>query len=764
MSVISEVSRVEYTGNGSATTFAYPFRILAKTDLRVLVSDILKTVDIDYTVTGVGEDQGNVVFTTAPASGAKIVIRRRRPLKQETDLTNAGRFFPEQVEDALDHLAMLAQQVEDAVSRSLKLQETEAPTMGVEIPKVADRALKFLAFDASGKPITANPASQPISPGEIFLTVTGTNGLRLKHDTTSPEKALVQAAGIPLYLDSGSLMTEIIGTGGTQVRIGTTTTNEGGYITSLSGSAVALSGGAQWQGGGWVARATSASIVECASGFVGLYANTGLTPGSSFSPSLRAVIGTSTLTSHLHFVPGSNNALDLGLSGQIWRTLYVGTVSAGTLTLTGSISFNPDNTIDLSPANARPRDVHVGRDLIYGSRLLAPDGSVTSPSLSFASETGLGFYRRTPNVLSFATGGQRRIELGPAVMLASDITLAWGNASDLNSATALDLNLSRDASGVLGLRAGTSPQALRIYNTYTDASNNEALEISWKETANACVIRARPRGTGASRPIIFARSVNEDYPISAIEIGGGGVSTVKIFKGFSNIGGATALTVEGGASVPTGVGEYIIFFPSFANTVAVNGIQRLLTLRPTLNLSGGGTGQLQLLRIDASVTSFTPTGLHGGLVISKAVNNIMPGIVLYNTEDETTNTERGLIRWSGTSFFIGTGATGTGAARPLVIGAGNLDGFVTFRAGTTDKYVMDLAVLRPATDNALDLGSSSFRWRNVYVAGSLITGDLVLKRKETNAHWVIEEFEDKIVAKNMVNGKTYRVALEEERV
>lgn len=62
---------------------------------------------------------------------------------------------------------------------------------------------------------------------------------------------------------------------------------------------------------------------------------------------------------------------------------------------------------------------------------------------------------------------------------------------------AQDVCLFRDAAGVLAQRNGTSPQGLRVYNTFTDASNYERIEAGWN--TNIAVLGARAAGTGAFR-------------------------------------------------------------------------------------------------------------------------------------------------------------------------------------------------------------------------------------------------------------------------
>src|SRR3990167_2835678 len=91
--ISTQTSRIVYTGDGATTTFAYPFKIFLSSDLKVYVNNLLKVLTTDYTLTGVGgASGGNVVFNTAPANGAKIVIFRDPSLTQETDFIEFDNF------------------------------------------------------------------------------------------------------------------------------------------------------------------------------------------------------------------------------------------------------------------------------------------------------------------------------------------------------------------------------------------------------------------------------------------------------------------------------------------------------------------------------------------------------------------------------------------------------------------------------------------------------------------------------------------------
>lgn len=140
MSLSSTNNRNDYVGNGNVDTYAYSFRIFDETDLLVTVrntSDVETTLVLttDYTVTGVGDaGGGNVVLVNSGQAwldgggdlltNYALTIRRVRPLTQTTDIRNQGSFFPETHEDSFDHAIMIAQQLDEALDRSVKLSET----------------------------------------------------------------------------------------------------------------------------------------------------------------------------------------------------------------------------------------------------------------------------------------------------------------------------------------------------------------------------------------------------------------------------------------------------------------------------------------------------------------------------------------------------------------------------------------------------------------------------------------------------------------
>lgn len=226
MTVPSTDNRRQYDGNGSTTNFAYPKGIFEDSDLTVyLVDDStgdpdLQTLNTDYTVTNAGSaNGGDVVFTTAPASGKTVIILREVNLTQNTKLRNQGAFTPVAIENEFDRRAMVDQQLRDAILRSLRVSQSD---LGAEddftLPAKSDRLGKYLSFDDSGLP----KASDPPSVGDAAnITVTNASSLRAADvsDLSGNETAIMLGRNDPgdggggtLYWDASSTETDNGGT------------------------------------------------------------------------------------------------------------------------------------------------------------------------------------------------------------------------------------------------------------------------------------------------------------------------------------------------------------------------------------------------------------------------------------------------------------------------------------------------------------------------------------------------------------------------
>lgn len=164
-----------YSGNDVADSFAYTFRIDDESQVAVYESaaagiPTLLTLDTDYTVSGVGDDNGGYVTRVSGAllTGSNWYIRSDYSDTQDTSFSSQGGFFPDVHESALDKLTFVSQQQEDKINRSIRLSDFDESieSISMVLPSVADRANQFLGFDLFGA-----PTSSPLSVGNIASSI-----------------------------------------------------------------------------------------------------------------------------------------------------------------------------------------------------------------------------------------------------------------------------------------------------------------------------------------------------------------------------------------------------------------------------------------------------------------------------------------------------------------------------------------------------------------------------------------------------------------
>lgn len=162
-------NRITYNGNGNATEFAYQFKILDRTDIKVLLTDAdgkEKLLTKDYYVDvekNVVRYPGYAVGAEVPESerppvlptGWKLTIYREVPVTQETDLPDQYPF--NQVEDIGDKLTMIAQQLTDVTGRSLKIGVSTSADIDTTIPWENGKSFR-ISDDGKTLELTEDPA------------------------------------------------------------------------------------------------------------------------------------------------------------------------------------------------------------------------------------------------------------------------------------------------------------------------------------------------------------------------------------------------------------------------------------------------------------------------------------------------------------------------------------------------------------------------------------------------------------------------------
>lgn len=169
MTVLSTTNRVTYVGNGALTVYPYTFKLFLAADIAVYVGGVLKTLDADYTVSGVGTPSGNVTFTVAPADGASVILLRALPATQESAYPSNDNFPAVVHENALDKLTMLVQRIDEEVGRAPRLDVT-SPLLDIAFPSPG--AGKFIRWDAVGLALEAIDILTLIPDPGTYLGVT----------------------------------------------------------------------------------------------------------------------------------------------------------------------------------------------------------------------------------------------------------------------------------------------------------------------------------------------------------------------------------------------------------------------------------------------------------------------------------------------------------------------------------------------------------------------------------------------------------------
>lgn len=150
MSVTLQYNPAPQPANGSTKTFFTTFSFLEASDLLVYVDGVLKSLDVDYEVSGEGlASGGSVTFFIEPLAGSSVLINRKTLASQPEDFVFNDALPTQVVERALDRCIMVVQELTASEGAYLRypLGEENPQTL---LPGTGDRAYKVLGFDGSG--------------------------------------------------------------------------------------------------------------------------------------------------------------------------------------------------------------------------------------------------------------------------------------------------------------------------------------------------------------------------------------------------------------------------------------------------------------------------------------------------------------------------------------------------------------------------------------------------------------------------------------
>lgn len=143
-----------------------------------------------------------------------------------------------------------------------------------------------------------------------------------------------------------------------------------------------------------------------------------------------------------------------------------------------------------------------------GTQIFLEDGDATDPAITFTSGTTAGIYKSATNVRLTGEDSDSHITLDRTFDWQRDGTVALRATTSLAialqlgigaNATNADVFLVRDlAANILAQRNGTNAQTWRLYETFTDTSNNQGYACdAGVTTANVNTCTAFENGTGS---------------------------------------------------------------------------------------------------------------------------------------------------------------------------------------------------------------------------------------------------------------------------
>lgn len=184
------------SGAGGAGPYAFTFEILAAADIAVYKDDVLLTLTTHYTVTINANGTGSVTITSAglalaPVSPTQYAIVGNRTIQRTSDFVTGGDFFANTLNDELDQQTIFAQQNSEGLARALQAPQTDPTSINMTLPRKADRAGKYLAFDVDGNPIPGPTSTAVDVVANIAADVTTVAGISTKVTTVAGQSASI---------------------------------------------------------------------------------------------------------------------------------------------------------------------------------------------------------------------------------------------------------------------------------------------------------------------------------------------------------------------------------------------------------------------------------------------------------------------------------------------------------------------------------------------------------------------------------------------
>ena len=324
------------------------------------------------------------------------------------------------------------------------------------------------------------------------------------------------------------------------------------------------------------------------------------------------------------------------------------------------------NNVFQSPFNITAAAIN---GALANSGLSLPAGAAGAPSLNFGAPL-TGFYSSSAARIDVAINGQNRMRLTSDLSLGSSGAVLWSSGTSVGAA---DVSLSREAAGVLALNGGVSPQAFRLYNTYTDSSNYERGCLRWN--ANVLELGPEAAGTGSTR---------------AVRIGSG--ATAIGLEDAANPGGASVGAYRNGTS---GTTQFAVGGTGLTSTSLLH-----TRLMPSINQASGSYTILDINPTETAVGAGPHYLVRGRLGA---------GADVFNVQRDGTILAGALVRLAGTtSSFSAIKRNGVNVEARLADDSGYTDFFANSLVTTSNTIFFSAGGhLNMPSDGVLKLGNTA---------------------------------------------------------
>lgn len=411
--------------------------------------------------------------------------------------------------------------------------------------------------------------------------------------------------------------------------------------------------------------------------------------------------------------------------------------------------------------NGTARVTHTAGLTTYAQEIEGVTGNETDPMYAFTDEGGLGLYRSGAGQLAFAVSSQRRAyfdstgfiphtngtyNLGDSTHRWDDLHLAGTVFNTRNNATGDEILFAFDGTVNKATSGNYTGIEVNITETSAPGVDDRLLDlqvggVSQMYVSNAGQVLAS-FGSASAPGFSFVGDTDTGLTLSGL----GGALRM-------SIGGTARFQFDTGALAPLATATYDLGSNALRWDVLYLDVGAVAT--PSISVG------------ETTVGLYRPAASQLGLAANSEaviVDNDAATPSFRPDANDVWVLGEAALRWN-TGYFndgalatpaLSVGETDCGLYQPAADQIG--------LAANSESVIFDndsaTASLRPNANNTIALGEESFKYTTVWSV-TLDTGDINLKSLHDEGHWTINEDSRGLYAHNRINGKSYRLMMQE---